>query len=151
MLCFVDRANIVFALVNDAKQYLLSVGSVGNFDGLLVSVGIAIEVLHFAIDAGRRQLKGIRLAVDSTSAKQSAAQSHKKLTQLDRQHFGKQQLQRRALAPANPRKMSQLVITNTKQKLSSLHHSAAMTSDLADSSTVIVSCSKKCKASPIDV
>ena len=90
MLCFVNGVEIAFALVNDAKQYLLSIGNVGNSNGSLASVGIAIEALHLAIVAGRRQLKGAKLAINNTSAKQSAAQSHQKLTQLDRQRFGGQ-------------------------------------------------------------
>jgi hypothetical protein len=126
LLCFLDGAEIAFTLVDNAKRYLSSISNVGNSNGLLASVDITIEALNLALAAGRRQLKGARLAVDNTSAKQSAAQSHKKLTQLDRQHFGEQQLQRRALAPTNPRKNLQLAITNTKQKLNSLRQSAAM-------------------------
>ena len=138
-------------MVDDAKWYLSSISNVGNSNGPSASVGITIEALNLALAAGRRQLKDARLAVDNTSAKQSAAQSHKKLTQLDRQRFGEQQLQRRALAPTNPRKMLQLAITNTKQKLNSLRQSAAMALDLTDSSTVIAPRSKKCKSSHIDV
>ena len=151
LLCFVDGAEIAFALVDDAKRYLLSIGNVGNSNGPLASVGIVIEALNHAINAGRRQLKGARLAINNTSAKQSAAQSHQKLTQLDRQRFGEQHLQRRALAPTNPRKMLQLAITNTNQKLSALRQSAATISDVSDSSAVIAPRSKKRKASPIDV
>ena len=87
LLCFIDGAEIAFALVDDAKRYLLSIGNVGNSNGPLASFGIVIEALNHAINAGRRQLKGARLAINNTSAKQSAAQSHQKLTQLDRQRF----------------------------------------------------------------
>jgi flagellar hook-length control protein FliK len=151
LLYFVDGGEIAFALVNTATRYLSSISNVGNSNGPSASVDIAIEALNLALAAGRRQLKGTRLAVDNTSAKQSATQSHKKLTQLDRQRFGKQQLQRRALAPTNPRKMLQLAISDTKQKLNSLRQSAATTSNLADGSAVIAPRSKKRKASPIDV
>ena len=44
-----------------------------------------------------------------------------------------------------------MAITNTKQKMSSLRHSATMTSDLADSRRIIATCLKKSTASPIDV
>ena len=117
----------------------------------MASVDIAIEALHLAITAGRRQLEGTRLAINSTSAKQSAAQSHQKLTKLDRQRFGEQQLQRRALAPTNPRNMLQFTITNTNQKLSALHQSAATISDVSVNSAAIAPRSKKRKASPINV
>ena len=120
-------------------------------DSLLSSVGIAIEVLHLEIAAGRRQLKDAKLPINNTSAKQSSAQVYQKLTQLDRYQFGEQQLQRWVLASTNPRKMLQLAITNTNQKLSALRQSAATLSDVPDSSAVIAPRLKKCKASPIDV
>ena len=69
LLCFVDGAEIAFALVDDAKRYLSSISNVGNSNGPSASVDIAIEALNLALAAGRRQLKGTRLAVDNTSAK----------------------------------------------------------------------------------
>ena len=69
LLCFVDGAEIVFALVNNAKRYLSFIGNVGNSNSPLLSVGIMIESLHLAMAAGRRQLKGTQLAVDNTSTK----------------------------------------------------------------------------------
>ena len=69
LLCFLDGAEIAFALVDDAKRYLSSISSVGNSNGPSASVDIAIEALNLALAAGRRQLKGTRLAVDNTRAK----------------------------------------------------------------------------------
>ena len=69
LLCFVDGAEIAFALVNDTKRYLSFIGNVGKSNGPSASVGVAIEALELAIVAGRRQLKGARLAISNTSAK----------------------------------------------------------------------------------
>ena len=77
LLCFVDGAETAFALVDDAKRYLSSIGNAKNSSGTSASLGIAVEALHLAITAGRRQLKGARLAINNTNAKQNATQSHK--------------------------------------------------------------------------
>ena len=56
MLCVVDSTETVFALVNNTRWYLSSIGNVGNSNGPSTSIGIAIKALHLAIAAGRRQL-----------------------------------------------------------------------------------------------
>ena len=115
LLCFIDGAETAFALADDVIQYLSSIGN----------LGLAVEALRLVTTTGTHQLNAIRKEVDYTKAKQNATQSHKKLTKVDRQRFGEEQLQRRVLAPANPRKMLQLAISSTKKKLSSCHESSA--------------------------
>ena len=69
LLCFVDGTEIAFALVDNTKRYLSSISNVRNSNSLLVYVGIVIKALHLTIAAGKRQLKGVILAVYNTSAK----------------------------------------------------------------------------------
>ena len=50
-----------------------------------------------------------------------AASVHNQLTKAERQRFNENMLQRRVLAPTNPRKMLQLAISTAKKKLNKSH------------------------------
>ena len=82
LLCFIDGAETAFALADDVIQYLSSIGN----------LGLAVEALRLVTTTGTHQLNAIRKEVDYTKAKQNATQSHKKLTKVDRQRFGEEQL-----------------------------------------------------------
>ena len=82
-----------------------------------VGLPLANEALKYVSSAGGSQLNKIRSVINNTKSKRMATQAHKKLTKDDRQRASHQQLQRRTLATINPRRMLQIAIANTKQKL----------------------------------
>lgn len=107
-----DGVEALFALVDNVRQCLSSVANGGN-----ASLSLPIDTLQFIASAGRQQLSDIRAAMNNTSAKRQAALAHSKLSKVERQRINDQQLQRQVLATTNPRKMLQMAIANTKQKL----------------------------------
>ena len=100
----------------------------GNADSL--SVVSAVEVLKYAVLPGKQQLKSMQVLVNNTKTKSWAAQLHCKLNKLSNQRIGNQQLQRHALVPANPWKMLQLSLKNTKSNLNPIRLVAVLPQDV---------------------
>ena len=111
LLSHVDGAETAFQLTEDVVRYLSAI------ENAPPSLGLAIEALKLVASAGRQQTEAMRLEVNNTKSKPNASQAHRKLTIDSRRQFGEQQLQHRALATVNPRKMLQAAIKNTKQRL----------------------------------
>ena len=90
-------------MVGDVTRYLESIYNSGV--GIGSSIQPAIDTLEFAACVGHRQSVDMRKLGNNTKAKKRAASSHNKLDKLASQRSRNQQLQRRALATTNPRKI----------------------------------------------
>ena len=114
----VDNVKCLFLLVYDVSQYLLSTSKNSLTDRQQsLPTNLAIDVLQFVLSEGKHQLKRMQAVTNNTKAKSRAAQSHNKLTKSDRQLSSSQEIQRRVLAPTNPRKMLIFSLKSAKSKL----------------------------------
>ena len=84
LLSFVDRTETAFALTDNVKQYLSSIGNSGNSNSTPTSLGLVIEALKLVTSTDIQQLNGTRTAINNAKAKQNATQSHNKLTKDNR-------------------------------------------------------------------
>ena len=114
----IDNADCLMSLVYDVSQYLSSTPKNNISDRQQpLSTSLAIDVLQFVSSEGKHQLKRMRASTNNTKAKSRAAQSHNKLTKSARQLSSSQEIQRRVLAPTNPRKMLMMSLKSAKAKL----------------------------------
>ena len=58
LLYSIDGTKIAFTLVDNTKQYLMSIGKVRNSNSPFDSVGITIKSLDLIMSTSRCQLKG---------------------------------------------------------------------------------------------
>ena len=124
-------------LVDDVVLYLSSAPNSGN--------SLAIEALKLASSAGKKQLGQVRCTIENTRSKPMAATAHSKLTKADKLRALNQQLQRRSLAPTNPRKMLQLAISNTKLKLETAMRNEGAVSSASDCTEITAPRPKRSK------
>ena len=108
---YMDSLGVLLSLVSDVKQYLSLV------DGSSSSFELAFEALDYVTLSGKDLVARMRSTVNYTKSKSMAASAHNKLTKVERQRFNDSLIQRRALAPTNPRRMLQLAMSTAKKNL----------------------------------
>ena len=128
MFITIDRIDAIFSLAEDLRQYLLSTCS--NLNCSRSSLQLAIDALAFMGSESKVQMVRLRSVTNNTSAKKEASQAHSKLTKIERWRAKNDQMQRRAFASSNPKKMLQVSIKNVKDKLETTAKVPSVSPDL---------------------
>ena len=129
----IDRIESLFGLTEDLRLFL---DAMSNSNASHGSLRPAINALEFISSAGKDQIVRLRSATNNTSAKKQAAQAHSKLTKIERWKVSNDQMQRRAFASLNPKKLLQIAIKNVKQQLEASQKSTSVSPDLPNEETV---------------